>query len=80
MLYLNVDRNLPLPVVAEMLRDLDQVETSSSALDRGKSGEAAALPSVGQLIQQLNEKNHNHAPFGRVQGDGYQKLGVGHAG
>lgn len=56
MLYLNVDRNLPLPVVAEMLHDLYHVETSSSALDRWKSGEAAALPSVGQLIQQLNEK------------------------
>jgi hypothetical protein len=56
MLYLNVDRNLPLPVVVEMLRDLYQVETSTSALDRWKSGEAAALPSVGQLIQQLNKK------------------------
>jgi hypothetical protein len=56
MLYLNVDRNLPLPVVAEMLGDLYQVETSTSALDRWKRGEAAALPSVGQLIQQLNEK------------------------
>jgi hypothetical protein len=51
-----VDRNLPLPVVVEMLRDLYQVETRTSALDRWKSGEAAALPSVGQLIQQLNEK------------------------
>ena len=56
MLYLNVDRNLPLPAVVEMLRDLYQVETSSSALDRWKSSEAAALPSVDQLIQQLNEK------------------------
>jgi hypothetical protein len=56
MLYLNVDRNLPLPVVVEMLRDLYQVETSTSALDRWKSGEAAALPSVGQLIKHLNEK------------------------
>ena len=56
MLYLNVDRNLPLPVVAEMLRDLYQVETSTSALDRWKSSAAAALPTVGQLIQQLNEK------------------------
>ncbi len=56
MLYLNVDRNLPLPVVVEMLHDLYQVETSTSALDRWKSSEAAALPSVGQLIQQLNEK------------------------
>jgi len=55
-LYLNVDRNLPLPVVAEMLRDLYQVETSTSALDRWKSNEAAALPTVGQLIQRLNEK------------------------
>lgn len=59
MLYLNVDRNLPLPVVVEMLRDLYQVETSTSALDRWKSGEAAGLPSVGQLIQQLNKKSHN---------------------
>jgi len=42
--------------VVEMLRDLYQVETSTSALDRWKSGEAAALPSVGQLIQQLNKK------------------------
>lgn len=56
MLYLNVDRNLSLPVVVEMLRDLYQVETSTSALDRWKSSEAAALPAVGQLIQQLNEK------------------------
>ena len=55
-LDMNVDRNLPLPVVAEMLRDLYQIETSSSALDRWKNGEAAALPSVGRLIQQLNEK------------------------
>ncbi len=59
MLYLNVDRNLPLPVVVEMLRDLYQVERSTSALDRWKSGEAAGLPSVGQLIQQLDKKSHN---------------------
>jgi hypothetical protein len=51
-----VDRNLSLPVVAEMMRDLYQVETSSSGLDRWKSTEAAALPSVGQLIRHLNEK------------------------
>jgi len=56
-LYLNVDRNLSLPVTAAMLRDLYQVETSSSALDRWKAGEAQALPSIGQLIQHLNQKN-----------------------
>lgn len=55
-LYLNVDRNLSLPVTAEMLADLYQVQTSSSALDRWKVGEAERLPSIGQLIQQLNEK------------------------
>ena len=55
-LYLNVDRNLSLPVTAEMLSDLYQVQTSSSALDRWKVGEAKRLPTIGQLIQQLNEK------------------------
>ena len=55
-LYLNVDRNLSLPVTAEMLADLYRVQTSSSALDRWKLGEAERLPSIGQLIQQLNEK------------------------
>lgn len=55
-LYLNVDRNLSLPVTAEMLTDLYQVQTSSSALDRWKVGEAERLPSIGQLIQDLNEK------------------------
>ena len=55
-LYLNVDRNLSLLVTAEMLADLYQVQTSSSALDRWKVGEAERLPSIGQLIQQLNEK------------------------
>lgn len=55
-LYLNVDRNLSLPVTAEMLADLYQVQTSASALDRWKVGEAERLPSLGQLIQQLNEK------------------------
>jgi hypothetical protein len=56
-LYLNVDRNLSLEVTAAMLRDLYQVETSSSALDRWKAGEAQALPSIGQLIRHLNQKN-----------------------
>lgn len=56
MLYLNVDRNLSLPVTAEMLAELYQVHTSSSALDRWKRGEAEKLPSIGQLIAQLNQK------------------------
>lgn len=55
-MYLNVDRNLSLPVTAEMLADLYQVQTSGSALDRWKIGEANRLPSIGQLIQHLNEK------------------------
>jgi hypothetical protein len=55
-LYLNVDRNLSLPVTAGMLADLYQVKTSSSALERWKVGEAERLPGIGQLIQQLNEK------------------------
>lgn len=55
-LYLNVDRNLSLLVTAEMLADLYQVQTSSSALDRWKVGEAEQLPTIGQLIQHLNEK------------------------
>ncbi len=63
-LYLNVDRNLSLSVTAAMLRDLYQVETSSSALDRWKAGEAQALPSIGQLIQHLNKKKH-HGPASR---------------
>ena len=56
-LYLNVDRNLSLAVTAAMLQDLYQLETSSSALDRWKVAEAQALPSIGQLIQRLNQKN-----------------------
>jgi hypothetical protein len=55
-LYLNVDRNLSLPVTAEMLAELYQVHTSSSALDRWKRAEAEKLPSIGQLIAQLNQK------------------------
>jgi hypothetical protein len=56
-LYLNVDRNLSLPMTAAMLRDLYQVETSSSAVERWKATQAQALPSIGQLIQRLNQKN-----------------------
>ena len=55
-LYLNVDRNLSLPVTAEMLSDLYQVHTSSSALDRWKVGEAERLPTIGQLIQKKKKK------------------------
>jgi hypothetical protein len=55
-LYLIIDRNLSLPVTAEMLADLYQVQTSASALERWKKAEAEALPAIGQLIQQLNEK------------------------
>jgi hypothetical protein len=58
-LYLNVDRNLSLAVTAAMLQDLYQVETSSSALDRSPVAEAQALPSIGQLIQRLNQKNRS---------------------
>jgi hypothetical protein len=55
-LYLNVDRNLSLQTTVEMLHDLYQVESSDSALERWKQREAEALPSVGQLIRQLNQK------------------------
>jgi hypothetical protein len=55
-LYLNVDRNLSLQTTVEMLRDLYQVESSDSALERWKQQAAEALPSVGQLIQQLHQK------------------------
>jgi len=56
-LSLKGDRNLALPVPAAMWRALYQVETRSSALDRGKADEAPAVPSIGQLIPQLNQKN-----------------------
>jgi len=56
-LYLHVDRNLSLAVTAAMLRDLYQIETSTSALDRWKAAEAQALPAIGTLIQYLNQKN-----------------------
>lgn len=39
-----------------MLYHLYTVETSSSALGRWKEAQAEALPSIGQLIQQLNAK------------------------
>jgi hypothetical protein len=55
-LYFNVDRNLSLAVTAEMLNDLYQVQTSDSALERWKTAEAEQLPTVGQLLQRLNEQ------------------------
>lgn len=39
-----------------MLQDVYGVQTSVSALERWKTSEAEALPSVGQLIKMLNEK------------------------
>lgn len=55
-MYLIVDRNISLPVAAEMLQELYHVESSSSALDRWKATEAEALPPLGQLIRRLNEQ------------------------
>ena len=55
-LYFNVDRNLSLAESVQMLQDVYGVQTSVSALERWKIGEAEALPSVGQLIKMLNEK------------------------
>jgi hypothetical protein len=55
-LYCNVERNLSLAESVQMLQDVDGVQTSVSAVERWKIGEAEALPSVGQLIKMLNEK------------------------
>ena len=55
-MYFLIDRNQSLPATVELLRELYQVETSSSALERWKTGEAEQLPSVGKIIQRLNEK------------------------
>jgi hypothetical protein len=71
-LYLIVDRNISLPIAAEMLHDLYQVETSSSALDRWKAAEAEALPSIGRLIQRLNEK----LPITALHLDEYKATGT----
>ncbi len=54
-LYFNVERNLSLAESVQMLQDVYGVETSVSAVDRWKKGEAEALPSVGQIIKMLNE-------------------------
>jgi len=61
-LYLHVDRNLSLPVTAAMLRDLYQVETSSSALDRWKAREAQALPAIGRRLTTTNPHPDWRAP------------------
>ena len=55
-MYFLIDRNQSLPATVELLRELYQVETSSSALERWKTGEAEQLPSVGKIVQRLNEK------------------------
>jgi len=52
-LYFNVDRNQSLAESVQMLQDVYRVQTSVSAVDRWKKGEAEALPSVGQLIKIL---------------------------
>lgn len=56
MLYFNVDRNLSLAETVQMLQDVYGVQTSISAVERWKTGEAEALPSVGQIIKMLNAK------------------------
>ncbi len=56
MLYFNVDCNLSLGDTVQMLQDVYGVQSSTSALDRWKLGEAEALPSIGQIIKLLNEK------------------------
>lgn len=55
-LYFNVDRNQSLAESVQMLQDVYGVQTSVSAVERWKIGEAEALPAVGQLIKMLNEK------------------------
>jgi len=55
-LYFLIDRNQSLSATVELLRELYQVETSTSALERWKTTAAEKLPSVGEIIQQLNEK------------------------
>lgn len=55
-LYFLIDRNQSLAATVELLRELYQVETSTSALDRWKTAEAEKLPSVGEIIQRLNGK------------------------
>lgn len=55
-LYFNVDRNQSLAESVQLLQDVYGLQTSVSAVERWKKGEAEALPSVGQLIMMLNEK------------------------
>ena len=55
-MYFLVDRNKSLAASVELLRELYQVETSPSALERWKTAEAEKLPSVGEIVQRLNEK------------------------
>ena len=63
-MYFLIDRNQSLPATAELLRELYRVETSSSALERWKTAEAEALPSVGEIVHRLNEKKDNRFASG----------------
>jgi len=55
-LYFDVDRNQSLAESVQLLQDVYGVQTSVSAVERWKKGEAEALPPVGQMIIMLNEK------------------------
>jgi Transposase len=55
-LYFDVDRNQSLAESVQLLQDVYGVQSSVSAVERWKKGEAEALPPVGQLIIMLNEK------------------------
>lgn len=55
-MYFLIDYNQSLPTTVELLRELYHVETSTSALERWKTAEAEKLPSVGEIVQRLNEK------------------------
>lgn len=78
-MYFLIDRNQSLPATVALLRELYQVETSSSALERWKTGAAEQLPSVGEIIQRLNEKKDNRLASGRIQSQRYAKLGTDRA-
>jgi hypothetical protein len=72
MLYLNIDCNHSFPMTVQMLRDLYGISTSVSARERWKNSEADSLPSVGQLIQQLNAKK----PITTLPLDEYKATGT----
>lgn len=55
-LYFIIDRNQSLAETVILLKDLYGVNTSTSALDRLKEGEADKLPTLGEIIRLLNEQ------------------------